>query len=320
MTCKRNGQQRRDRQCQLHRSRFVGSSITRDTPIEPMTADEGLDTLLDQVRAAERETRIDLRDRVVARGSAAIGPISEWLDDREFAAFAVRVLERIGGDPAHRASVVAALVEGHAEAPLPAIARDIEVALENLGRRLIRSETVSRRRQGDPAPPGRPGRPGRRYWAMRTSTSLPEFIWAEVRRGRLRQGWGWMEEQDLRRISERLRAGIEIGPEERAAWPARRMLGTEPDGIRFDDLIVTQNLPRQGRLSVCRVAGPYEFSVPDSPEDYGHILPVDLVFEDLDRADRRVSDALRRAISLRPRLYEITPYGGDVEALVARPT
>ena len=76
---------------------------------------------------------------------------------------------------------------------------------------------------------------------MRTSASWPDFIWAEVRRGRLRQGWGWMEEQDLRRISERMRAGIDITPEERAAWPARRMLGTELDGIRFDDLIVTRH-------------------------------------------------------------------------------
>jgi hypothetical protein len=94
------------------------------------------------------------------------------------------------------------------------------------------------------------------------------------------------------------------------------MLATEPDGIRYDDLVVTQNLPRQGRLSVSRVVGSYEFSIPDSPHDYGHILPVELLVPDIGRWDLGVSDALRRAISLQPRLYEITPYGGDVEALV----
>ena len=107
-----------------------------------------------------------------------------------------------------------------------------------------------------------------------------------------------------------------MSPEEDAAWRARRMLATEPDGIRVGDLVVTQNLPRGGRLSVCRVTGSYTFDLPSSPEDFGHVLPVELVIDDIGRHDGQVSDALRHAISLRPRLYEITPYGGDVEALL----
>ena len=96
------------------------------------------------------------------------------------------------------------------------------------------------------------------------------------------------------------------------------MLETEPDGVRYDDLVVTQNLPSVRPLSVCRVIGPYDFSVPESPEDYGHLLPIELVVEDVSRHDEAVSDALRHGIRLRPRLYEITPFGGDVEALVTR--
>lgn len=49
---------------------------------------------------------------------------------------------------------------------------------------------------------------------------------------------------------------------------------------------------------------------------FGHIFPVEFVVEDVARADVRVSEALRHAIRLRPRLYEIAPYGGDTEALV----
>jgi hypothetical protein len=41
-----------------------------------------------------------------------------------------------------------------------------------------------------------------------------------------------------------------------------------------------------------------------------------LLVEDVPRGAAAVSVALRYAIALRPRLYEITPYGGDVEALV----
>ncbi len=61
---------------------------------------------------------------------------------------------------------------------------------------------------------------------MRTSVAYPEFIWAEVRHGRLRQGWGWMEEQDLRRIAARRQAGADLTGKEVAAWPAHRMLDT----------------------------------------------------------------------------------------------
>jgi hypothetical protein len=280
-----------------------------------MTTEDQLDALLDKVRRADRATRIELRDRVAGHGAKAIDPMTDWLDDREFAAFAVRVLERIGRMPGLLQPVVRALSEGHAAAS-PAIARDIEDALQRLDSRLVRPPGPRSGRASVPAPVGRPGRPGRSYWAMRTSVSLPDFIWAEVRRGRLRQGWGWTEEQDLRRISPRKQAGASLDEEELMAWPARRMLGSEPDGIRFDDLVVTQNLPRQGRLSVCRVVGPYEFQIAEPQADYGHILPVELVVADMSRHDARVSDALRRAISLRPRLYEITPYGGDIEALI----
>ena len=107
------------------------------------------------------------------------------------------------------------------------------------------------------------------------------------------------------------------------AWrDKRRELDLLPgeDGIAYDDLVVTQNLPRQGRLSICRVVGPYDFDLPDVPRDYGHILPVEVLAEEVSRHHPSVSDALRQAISLRPRLYEITPYGGDVEALVTRQT
>jgi hypothetical protein len=69
---------------------------------------------------------------------------------------------------------------------------------------------------------------------------------------------------------------------------------------------------------VCRVVGPYHVDVPDSPEDYGHILPVEIVVAGVGRYDARVSDALRDSLSLRPRLYEITPCGGDVDAVVSR--
>jgi hypothetical protein len=280
--------------------------------VEPITDLEGT---LDEVRAAPRLSRIELRDGVAAFGAEAVPAMADWIGHPEYTRFAVRVLERVAQRDGGREAAVDALLNGLEDAESDEMVRDIREVLTRLG---VRPPASGGRVTPDRTVlPGRPGQPGRHYWAMRTSQYRPDFIWREVMDGRLRQGWGWREEQDLRRIKERRRLGAELGPEERVAWRARRMLATEPAGMRLGDLVVTQNLPRQGRLSVCRVIGSYAFELPDSPdpEDYGHILPVELVAGDIDRWDGQVSEALRHAISLRPRLYEITPYGGDVDAL-----
>ena len=281
--------------------------------VEPLADFEGT---LDAVRAASRLSRIELRDRVAAYGVAAVPAMADWIGHPEYTRFAIRVLERVGQQESTREAAVEALLNGLEDAESDEMVRDIREALTRLGVR--RPPSGARVTPDRVAVPGRPGQPRRRYWAMRTSQHRPDFIWREVMDGRLRQGWGWIEEQDLERIKGRRLLGVELTPEERVAWRAHRMLATEPAGVRLGDLIVTQNLPRHGRLSVCRVIGSYAFAlpVPPDPEDYGHILPVELVAADIGRWDGQVSEALRHAISLRPRLYEITPYGGDVEALL----
>jgi hypothetical protein len=102
-----------------------------------MNADE-LDTLLGEVRRTDRVTRIELRDGVAAYGGAAIDPMAEWLEDPELAAFAVRVLERIGRVEEQLKPVVRALSKGHASSVSPAITGDIDEALRHLGARLLR--------------------------------------------------------------------------------------------------------------------------------------------------------------------------------------
>ncbi|RYX86915.1 hypothetical protein EON73_02425, partial [bacterium] len=38
----------------------------------------------------------------------------------------------------------------------------------------------------------------RKYWCYRVDTTRLRFFWSELNEGRLRQGWGWNEKQDLR--------------------------------------------------------------------------------------------------------------------------
>jgi hypothetical protein len=276
-----------------------------------------LERLLEAARTAGPMDRIGYRDSLAAEGPAALPAMTEWLRDPKLGAFAVRVLSRIGLEQSARTSVARALLEAEPEAPSAGIRSDILAALAEMRVPMRSGDAGTRRARHEGPLIGRPGIPGRHYWAMRTSAKYCDFIWAEAVQGRLRQGWGWADDQDLRQIADLVVNGLDLTDTQRMAWRARRMLDTEPDGTQVGDLIVTQNLPRPGYISVFRVTGGYTFAAPDDVEGFGHIMPVELLEEDINRHDMHVSDALRRAISLRPRLYEITPYGGDVEALVS---
>ena len=284
--------------------------------------DEGsrLAQLLAGARNASPLTRINFRNPIAAYGGDAIPALAEWLGDPRLGAFAVRGLQRIAADSeaavATRRAVATVLEDAEPEAPTAAVRGDIEEALAILGG----TSRKDGRRRVTGSPNGSNGRgvPGRRYWAMRTSAEYAETIWREACAGRLRQGWGWEVEQDLRDVMALVAADRDLTVMQRMALRARRMLDTEPDGMHEGDLVITQNLPVHGRFSVFRVAGSYRFELPAPPDhqDFGHVIPVGLVLADVDRHDPCVSEALRRAISLQPRLYEITRYGGDVEALL----
>ncbi len=274
-----------------------------------------LDELLTQAREAAPTDRILLRDPIAAHGEAAIEAMTDWLGDERLAAFAIRVLERIGRDANTRNAAADALAAVDRDELPPHLAGDVDRTLKALGR----TKVAAPHAPGSTRPIGRPGVAGRGYWVMRTSPWERPYIWAEARRGRLRQGWGWNEEMNLETIAEVVRRGGELSEEQRMSWRSRRMRSTAPDGIRLGDLIVAPNLPEWGRLSVFRVAGSYEYAL-DAPrrwdERFGHVLPVELVASDIDRRAANVSDGLRAMLRPQTRLYNISSYGGDVERLI----
>lgn len=61
---------------------------------------EDLEQLLTEARDADPGDRINLRDPIAAHGEVAIDAMTDWLGDSRLAAFAIRVLERIGREPA----------------------------------------------------------------------------------------------------------------------------------------------------------------------------------------------------------------------------
>ncbi len=158
-----------------------------------------------------------------------------------------------------------------------------------------------------------------RYWVMRTDPNNRAFLWDELNHGRLRQGWGYREDQDLRHIAPLVRDAQQLNDDQRLTWRGnRRLLDTEPDGIRANDIIVVPNLPAYGVWSLVRVTGRYDYQIPEGQNDYGHFLLVKLLTPHaINPREEAVSARLRQTMRAQGRLWNIDRLSPDVERLVA---
>lgn len=166
-----------------------------------------------------------------------------------------------------------------------------------------------------------------RYLAVRTDKQRRDFILRELRAGRLRQGWGWRPEHDLRLLRQKLSSGQPLSKDEESAWRNRRLLDTEPDGLQPGDVVVLPNLPEQGRWLLARVEGPYRFEFPPEHEgvgrDYAHIVPVKLACLPGDQlgvveADHEhVHGGLRGSMRSMSRSWSVDPWKSSIEHLLS---
>jgi hypothetical protein len=89
-----------------------------------------LDALVKQAQAAPPMKRIDWRDPIAAHGTRAIAAVQPWLTDPALAAFAVRVIERVGADD-HATEAVQVLRGARSNVP-PFVRTDVDWALRHL--------------------------------------------------------------------------------------------------------------------------------------------------------------------------------------------
>lgn len=278
-----------------------------------------LDELVQAVREADPQDRIELRNEIAAYGDQAIDAMADLLSDRRLASFAIRVLEQIGQQAASKAAATDALVAADTSDWPPHLLQDRAGALAKVGYRPPRQRSAG---GAGERLAGLGGQPGRGYWVMRTSPYERTYVWGEAVDGRLRQGWGVVDEQNLEVIAEAIRRGIPLTGYQKEARGALRMLSSWHNGMRLGDIVVAPNLPAIGRFSVFELTGSYYWS-PDTPlewgERFGHVLPVRSLALDVDRYAREVPDGLRSAMRGQARLYNITGYGGYVEQALGRP-
>lgn len=164
-----------------------------------------------------------------------------------------------------------------------------------------------------------------RYWVIRTDKNFTEFIWSELKQGRLRQGWGWRSDQDLRQLVELRDRGTPFNEHQQQTWRGnRRLLSSEPDSVQIGDVVITPHLPRHGMWSIIRVTGDYAYDGPGEPgsyrgEDYSHVLPVELLTSEerpVSPFEDGVAAVLRQTMGVRSRMWNIDSLGPEVEALL----
>lgn len=158
-----------------------------------------------------------------------------------------------------------------------------------------------------------------RYWVMRTDKKKITYLSRELLHGRLRQGWGYDEKLDLRRLQERRKEGLVLTHEELNAWKGnRRLLPAGDDTISGSDIILLPHLPELGRWSVVEVQdNGYDFSIDPDVGDYGHIRNVRVLNpKPIHPNSELVSARLRGTMRSQLRLWNVDHLQEDITHLL----
>lgn len=144
----------------------------------------------------------------------------------------------------------------------------------------------------------------RNYWGYRIDTKSISFFKDELMQGRLRQGWGWHEGQDLRDMK------VDKGAQRNLAMFRK---------VKKGDLLLVPRLPSWGEVALVEATEDwsegYRFEIPDSKGDYGHIFPVKYL-KSFTRKSKKVSGNIRSTLRNPSRFWSINHYEDDVKQLL----
>lgn len=159
-----------------------------------------------------------------------------------------------------------------------------------------------------------------RHWIIRTDRRYVERLAREVRAGRLRQGWGYLPEQDLRLVRSAWASDVTLSEDQQAAWDhAWRLLPDEPDCVQAGDLLLLPNLPAEGVWSLARAGADYEYAIHPETEDHGHMRTVELLREGIDPYGPLVSARLRATMRCRRSHWNADGHSEAIEQLLTDP-
>jgi len=106
-------------------------------------------------------------------------------------------------------------------------------------------------------------------WFWNIHKEKQQYFNDELQKNRLRQGWGYDESLDLRKLNNKISSNTSLDDEEKAAWDhCSNMLLYINEG----DLIAVKNVPDSDKFTIVRVTGAYNYT--DYDDGYGHNLPI----------------------------------------------
>jgi len=145
----------------------------------------------------------------------------------------------------------------------------------------------------------------KKYWCYRIDTSRIKFFTNELNEGRLRQGWGWDEAQDLRNFK------LDEG-----AGRNRPMFNK----VKKGDILLIPQLPNWGEVALVEATEDwnkgYVFEIDQTLGDYGHIFPAKYL-KKFSRNNENVTGNLRSTLKNPSRFWNINHYSDDVEILLS---
>ena len=144
------------------------------------------------------------------------------------------------------------------------------------------------------------------YWGYRIDVKNQDFFFKELEQGRLRQGWGYAENQKL--------------PDTKDSG-ARKNLSMYHN-VKKGDILLIPRLPDWGSVAIVEAAEDwddkekgYKFEIDDEKKDFGHIFPANYI-GCFNRHGKDVSGNIQSTLKARNRFWNISRLSEDVEKIM----
>ena len=144
----------------------------------------------------------------------------------------------------------------------------------------------------------------KRYFGFRVSKNHIGFLSRELEAGKLRQGWGWDERQDLRKQEM-----------DEGAFRNLPIL----ERVKTGDILLIPHLPSYGLVTIAEATQNFDEGYKFELSKYGnlgHIFPAEIVAE-FNPHHEKVSAGIRKTLKARNRFWSLNAYQTDIEALMA---
>ncbi len=148
------------------------------------------------------------------------------------------------------------------------------------------------------------------YWGFRTSHV--EKLYYEMKDGRLRQGWGWLDGQDLRKLDKNEKGAEDYG--------ARKNLPMFRKVKKDDLLLVTIPHPvAWHKVAIVRATQDwsenYKFEKLEGEDDYKHVFPVEYIRE-FHTNSHIVHGEIRKTLKCQRRFWNTSNYAEYIDVIL----